>query len=84
MCQLTATNLQVHYHIIPAPRPDASADAVGDPSAQVVPALATREERDHVTGPLTEKEMHFREGEARGGLDEGDAQKLVEIIRARL
>ncbi|KAI0743920.1 HIT-like protein [Daedaleopsis nitida] len=76
----------VHYHIIPAPRPEsqAGANTMGDPSAQVVPALARREARDHVTRPLTEKEMLHRELEARSGLEESEAEKLVEIIRARL
>ena len=73
--------IQVHYHIIPAPRPGAaSSDAPAPESGEP----GTRETRDRVTQPLTEKEMHWRELEARERLEEEDAKRLVESIRARL
>ena len=40
--------------------------------------------RDRVTATLTEKEIHWREVEARSELDDGDAKRLVETIRAQL
>ncbi|KAJ3011003.1 hypothetical protein NUW54_g2311 [Trametes sanguinea] len=54
----------VHYHIIPAPKP----------SSEPVPVLKT----DHVTKPLTQKEMHRLEFESRNDLDEEFARRLVD------
>ncbi|EPT05175.1 hypothetical protein FOMPIDRAFT_1111839 [Fomitopsis schrenkii] len=62
----------VHYHIIPAPRPR-SPSPVED-IAKV----------DHVVKPLTQKEMHKLEFESRTILEEDDAERLAEQIRARL
>lgn len=39
---------------------------------------------DHVVAPLTQKEMHQKEFEARGELDDEQAEKLVQSVRARL
>jgi len=60
----------VHYHIIPAPRFD-----------NPVP---TAEKVDHVVLPLTHKEMHRRETEARSELDFDDSQELITRIRSHL
>ncbi|KAI0356422.1 HIT-like protein [Trametes cingulata] len=59
----------VHYHIIPAPRPGSS---------------ETPERTDHVTKPLTQKEMHWLEFTSRNELEDDLASKLVDTIRARL
>ncbi|KDR82644.1 hypothetical protein GALMADRAFT_58051 [Galerina marginata CBS 339.88] len=62
----------VHYHIIPAPKYGTSNGV---------------ESTDEAVGgkaPLTHREMHQREFEAREELDEDDAQVLVKSIRARL
>ncbi|KAL1950174.1 hypothetical protein VTO73DRAFT_5297 [Trametes versicolor] len=59
----------VHYHIIPAPKPGSS---------------ETAEKSDHVTQPLTQKEMHQLEFESRNYLEEESAKRLVDSIRARL
>lgn len=72
---------QVHYHIIPAPRPGFDVST----SVSMSVALAdTPEHHDRVTKPLTEKEMHAREFEVRNELYEDDAERLVESIRAHL
>ncbi|KAI9058454.1 HIT-like protein [Trametes sanguinea] len=60
----------VHYHIIPAPKPGSEPE----------PLLKT----DHVTKPLTQKEMHKLEFESRNDLDEEFARRLVDNVRARL
>lgn len=39
---------------------------------------------DHVVKPLTQKEMHKLEFESRTLLEDDDAEKLAERIRARL
>ncbi|TBU29918.1 HIT-like domain-containing protein [Dichomitus squalens] len=72
----------VHYHIIPAPRSGSNPGA----SASTTPGVVgdTAERRDRVTMPLTEQEIHWRELEVRSQLDEGDAMRLVESIRAHL
>lgn len=63
-------DLQVHYHVIPAPR-------FGENSLQssedVIP-----------TGTFTQKKVHRAEYEARHELDDDDAAQLVEKIKARL
>ena len=64
--------VKVHYHIIPAPR-SRSPSPVGD-LAKV----------DHVVKPLTQKEMHKLEFESRSFLEDEEAEKLAERIRARL
>ena len=66
------TSVKVHYHIIPAPG-SRSPSPVGD-LAKV----------DHVVKPLTQKEMHKLEFESRTLLEDDDAEKLAERIRARL
>lgn len=72
-CQIRLlTCTKVHYHIIPAPRPR-SPSPVED-IAKV----------DHVVKPLTQKEMHKLEFESRTILEEDDAERLAEQIRARL
>ncbi|KAH9480545.1 Protein hit [Psilocybe cubensis] len=63
----------VHYHIIPAPRLNSSGRGV--------------EATDEAVGgkaPLTHREMHQKEFEAREELDEDDAKDLLKGIRARL
>ncbi|KIP03734.1 hypothetical protein PHLGIDRAFT_77062 [Phlebiopsis gigantea 11061_1 CR5-6] len=62
----------VHYHIIPAPNFNG-----GVPSSPVYTG-------DRVTRALTQKEMHFKEFEARNELDDDDAAQLLSKIRARL
>lgn len=61
----------VHYHIIPAPR----LDDKHDPLAEKV---------DRVVLPLSHKEMHKREIEARNELDYDDSDELVSRIRSHL
>lgn len=63
----------MHYHVIPAPRFGSSGRGVE----------ATN---DAVGGkaPLTHREMHQKEFEAREELDEEDAKVLLKSIRARL
>ncbi|KAI0075062.1 HIT-like protein [Panus rudis PR-1116 ss-1] len=58
----------VHYHVIPAPRFDSDV-AKG---------------HNHVTLPLTQREMHKHEFESREELDDEEAISLVSHIRARL
>ncbi|RPD62478.1 HIT-like protein [Lentinus tigrinus ALCF2SS1-7] len=86
----------VHYHIIPAPRPDdAPAPALASmpvpgPDTQAGPpqlpdvVADPREARDRVAQPLTEKEMHRREYELRNTLEEDDARRLMASVRALL
>ncbi|PCH40166.1 HIT-like protein [Wolfiporia cocos MD-104 SS10] len=61
----------VHYHIIPAPT---AADIAKSSPSKV----------DHRVEPLSQKEMHRLEFEARDGLDDGAARILVAKIRAHL
>lgn len=83
--RLNSVCLQVHYHIIPAPQPGAGASTSGGDTPAPEPASGPqREAHGRVTHPLTEKEMHWRELEARHRLNEDDAIRLVESIRARL
>lgn len=63
---------KVHYHIIPAPRPNS-------PSP-----LEDMAKVDHVVKPLTQNEMHKLEFESRTILEDDDAEKLAKQIRARL
>ncbi|EMD40001.1 hypothetical protein CERSUDRAFT_132773 [Gelatoporia subvermispora B] len=63
----------VHYHVIPAPSHTTGNHLASKPSIV-----------DRRTLPITEKEMHQREWEARDELDEEEAAGLVEKIRARL
>ena len=62
--------IQVHYHIIPAPK-------FTDPTPEVF-------KEDHVTLALSQKEMHKKEFESREELDSDDAKALVQRIRANL
>ncbi|KAI8986079.1 HIT-like protein [Trametes punicea] len=59
----------VHYHIIPAPEPGSSQSHVRS---------------DHVTRPLTEKEMHKLEFESRNDLDDDKAKQLVQSVKSRI
>ena len=72
---------QVHYHIIPAPRPGFDESVGVNAGAELAD---TPEHRDRVTRPLTEKEIHQREFEVRGKLYDDEAKRLVESIRAHL
>lgn len=66
----------MHYHIIPAPkfRPITESDKGVEATDSVVGGRA----------PLTRREMHQKEFEARGELDEDDAKVLLPRIRAHL
>ncbi|OCH91892.1 HIT-like protein [Obba rivulosa] len=66
----------VHYHIIPAP-----SHTTG---SHLASTLSKSDKSDRRTRPLTEKEMHQREWEARNELDDEEATSLVQKIRARL
>jgi hypothetical protein len=64
-------HLQVHYHIIPAPRSSAVPTGSGSGDLKQKP-------------PPTAKDMHRVEYESRDDLDEDTATVLVERIRAHL
>ncbi|TFK40693.1 HIT-like protein [Crucibulum laeve] len=64
----------VHYHIIPAPVFGASAPTSIENTDDAVGGRA----------PLTRREMHQKEFEAREELDDDEAEELVAKIRARL
>jgi len=65
----------VHYHIIPAPSFDAS--------AQKRREFEKAKEKDQRV-PFTKREMHQREFESRSELDEDEGQDIATKIRARL
>lgn len=65
--------IKVHYHIIPAPTFDATSK---------ISVLPSSEERKKL--PLSHKEMHWKEFEARSELDENDALEIVQRIKAKL
>ena len=78
---------QVHYHIIPAPRRDPGSHAGESAPVPAPPAPGVPGGGGGGRGagrPLTEKEMHWREMEARGDLREEDAARIVEMVRAQL
>ncbi|EJC97969.1 HIT-like protein [Fomitiporia mediterranea MF3/22] len=63
----------VHYHIVPAPTFDATS------KISVLPT--TEETRKY---PLSYRDMHRMEFEARGRLEEDDALELVQRIKSKL
>jgi len=65
-----ANNIQVHYHIIPAPTLDAP--TIEEPSPIKTMVLPSQ------------REMHRKEYEAREELDDDEAQVLAQNVRARL
>lgn len=65
--------IEVHYHIIPAPTFVATSKISAIPSSE-----------DRRKSPLTLKEMHWKEFEARSELDEEDALELIQRIKAKL
>lgn len=73
-CSWPRWNIQVHYHIIPAPQFEASQS---DP-----PRIGAQRQR--VAVPRTMREMHQLEYEGRSELDQDEGRELAERIRARL
>ncbi|KAH9179260.1 HIT-like protein [Lactarius sanguifluus] len=71
MCAISTPTVQVHYHIIPAPRSSTFPTGLGPGDPKQKP-------------PPTAKYMHRMEYEARDDLDEDAATALVESIRAHL
>ncbi|KAH9924687.1 HIT-like protein [Epithele typhae] len=70
----------VHYHIIPAPRPEGEASQAASTPGRLI-GIAREEQ---ASKPLTENELHWREFEARHELGPDDAQSIVKQIRAHL
>ncbi|KAI0769961.1 HIT-like protein [Fomes fomentarius] len=77
----TSSSRSLPHHPRPQPGTGASTSAGDSPAPEL---SASAPQRDRATHPLTEKEMHWRELEARDRLNEDDAIRLVESIRARL
>ncbi|KAF7964886.1 hypothetical protein HWV62_1941 [Athelia sp. TMB] len=65
----------VHYHIIPAPSFNAPTTVKHEHEEQT---------KKNPRTPLTHREMHQREFESRGELDEDDALMLMKKVKAHL